>query len=429
MRDIKAEDEAFWKEQEGRVAGRMAQPCCSLAGMANLLARLRGDFAVVVHGENDCLNSFLQYEGGAASRFYCTRVSQAQFVSGKSAAALSECLELLIAQRSPRAVFVLGTCLTDMISDDLAAVAGAAQRRTGTPVFALRTGGLQAGSQAEALDWLFATLASLPQSPRTGGSRSRVNLIGLPPLEGGAAGEFAGLLDAAGLAVNGSYPGDGCLEDWEKVSHAGRSFVVDRSLYPRFLERLAASGLPAIEVPLPVGLRATLRFCASLSRVTGRARRVAAAVAADLRRAERRLQAFRKRFGGMRLALGLRMVNDYRVDNLAYAGAGEAGLFLDAGFEVTLLIQGPTDARSRQVFQERLERQGWRLPFHVFPDPCALSPLLREGRFDLACLADHARGEARRAGIPMIQNRSMGLFLRAIPANLDYLERAIGESR
>jgi hypothetical protein len=419
-------DESFWREQEGRLAGRMGQPCCTLAAMANLLGHMRGDFAVIVHGEKDCLNSFLHYEGGSASRFYCTRISQWQFAAGKTDEPLRRCLGSLIRLRSPQAVFVLGTCLAEMTSAGFEAVAQEAWDRTGTPVLALRTSGLKASSQGETLDWLFSSLARLPAS--AGGKlRRRINLIGLPRLQGQAQDELADVLRAAGLEVNGSYPLDASLDDWRRITRAGAHLVVDRGLYPRLLALLADKGSPVIEVPMPVGLRATLGFCDALARSFPRAGNLRRALGPRAAQAARRIRDFRRKFGRLRLALGIRMVNDYRADQLAYDGLGDTALFSEAGFDVTLFIQGSPDERSRSRFQARLEHHGCRLPFTVFPDPRELPALLKAGKFDLAYLADHARAEARQAGIPMIQSRSMAPFLSGVGGNLDYLERTITE--
>ena len=53
---------------------------------------------------------------------------------------------------------------------------------------------------------------------------------------------FLFALEAAGLAINGSYPFETSLEDWQRIGDADASFAVDRSLFPRLLARLEELG-------------------------------------------------------------------------------------------------------------------------------------------------------------------------------------------
>lgn len=421
---LERSDELFWRGQQTRLAGRLAQPCCSLSGMTTLLVRTPGPFAVVVHGEMDCLNCFLPHQG-AAGRFYTTRLSQREFVSGRTAEPLRRCLESVIRRRSPEAVLVLGTCLVEMIHDDFEAVAREVEGRTGTPVRTLRTGGLKAGSQAETVDWLYRTLASL--GPSSGEARpGSINCVGLPRRGGeGGRGELERLCAAAGLTLNGVYPFEAGLAEWRSIGRARSSFVVDPGLFPGLLSELRERGGRTVEVPLPIGLGPTLRFFRAVAAETGTREAMERALEPGLLEASTRLEAFRARFGGMRLAMGLRMVNNYEADQLAYDGLGDLPFFVEAGFDVRLFIQGPPEEEARTKVRARLESLGCSLPFELFPDPFVLPPLLKAGRFDLAYLAGHAQGEARRAGVPFVRARSLGPFLGGLRRSLDDLERAV----
>jgi len=426
------QDEKFWREQEKRLTQQIGQPCCTLAGICSVLSGLPGPFAVVVHGERDCLNSFVHYQGVSSNQFYCTNMSQLQFATGQTAEPLRRCLEFIARERSPSAILVLGTCLTEMIHDDFETVAREVSQRAGIPVLTLRTSGLQASSQTDMLDWLFSTLAQFPKASagdRLEQSRARrLNLIGAPSLENGQARqELSEILGKAGLELNGSYPYDVSFADWGRLTHAAANFVVDPTLYPKLLSQTEGHGVPSIDVPLPVGITQTRRFFRKIGSYFGVEGLMEKAIRPWAQPAEKRLEAFRKRFAGLRLALGLRMVNNYRSDQLAYDGLGDLAAFTEAGFDVTLLIQGPPEEKSRRHFRDRLEQLGCRLAFVVFPDPYDLPPLLRAGRFDLAYLADHARGEARQAGVPMVRSRCLEPFFRGAQDNLDYLETILNE--
>ncbi len=424
------QDELFWREQENRLTRQIGQPCCSLSGMTSLLVGMAGNFAVVLHSESDCANCFLHTQGPSAPQFYSTRVSQARFTTGKLAEPLRRVLELVIKHRRPEAVFVLGNCLVEMIHDDFEGVAKKVQEKIGTPVLAMRTSGLRAGSQAEMIDWLYSTLAGLgsKKKARGGTGLRRVNLIGTPELNHeNARSELERVLSAAGIRINGSYPFEADLGDWQNIGEASANFVVDKTLFPKLLKKLGAAGLPSIEVPLPVGLEQTTRFLNAIGAHFGAEKEIERAIASDVSRLEARLGSFRKRFGGMRVAVGLRMVNNYRADQLAYDGLGDLNVFVEAGFDPTLFIQGPPEEKARRHFAQRLKSLGCELPFHVFPDPFDLPPLLRAGKFDVAYLADHARTEARKAGVPLIQSRSLEPLFGGALRNIDYLEKVLVE--
>ena len=90
-------DEAFWQKQEARVQGATGQPCCTLSGVTTGLAAIRGNFAVVVHGEDECVSSFRNV-GPAAARFFCTSLTDREFTLGETAPALDHCLSLIAEQ-------------------------------------------------------------------------------------------------------------------------------------------------------------------------------------------------------------------------------------------------------------------------------------------------------------------------------------------
>ena len=93
--------------------------------------------------------------------------------------------------------------------------------------------------------------------------------------------------------------------------------------------------------------------------------------------------------------------------------------FRELGFDITLLVQGPREAAKR--FEGMLSALGCHLPMQMFPSPWNLAPLLVKGGFEVAYLADHAAEEARKAGVPMMQSRSLEPFFAGIAPNLERL--------
>jgi len=422
------DDEAFWRRNQRFLTERMGQPCCTLAGTARLLAQMTGDFAVVVHGEDGCLDSFPLFEGGVVADFYCTRITEAQFASGKTGLPLRRCLEAVAAQRRPKLVFVLGTCLIEMSRADIEDTCAAVSAASGVPILPLRTHGLKAGSQAEYTDALYERLASLPLAsvirPK-GAAETRVDLFGLPRLNVEQHRELSSVLAEAGIRLGSSFPHDASLEAWRGLRDSSCCFVVDSGLYPKLLERLKHLRIPVADAPLPVGLTQSLGFF----RTIGRRLEVPAAMDRALRGASagtgKRLRRFRAEHGGLRVAAGLRMANFGRTSQLALDGLAELEALRELGMKLTLLIQGPPEAASREYFRARLRALGCALPFKIFAEPNRLPEMLEKGGFDAAFMADHGKGYADQAGIPHIDSRSLEPFFSGAIAGIDRIEDSL----
>jgi hypothetical protein len=464
----RAADEVFWHEQERNIQGALGQPCCTLSGIASGLLRIKGRFAIVVHGEDECAGCFRHMGPGMAGLF-CTGLTEQEFVTGKTAEPLRRCLEVVSEELQPEAIFVLGACPVEVIGDRFEVVVAEVNARyPQITMVALHTSGLKVGSQTAMLDWMFESLATLP--PRQlGQERWRRETVRMAlkvlnevvedepaPLDAavdevlarGALGRltpersvvFVGLpmprqlrdgrpehievLQAAGLRVLGNFPGAATLDDWRAIKVPRASFVADRSLYPRLVAVLEASGQAVVEVPLPVGIGQTDEFFATVGRITGQAEAIEAAVAPRRARAQARLDAFKARFGGLRLAYGMRMNNNYNADELAYQGLGDYPALAELGFDVTLVVQGPPDKRGK--FATMFERRGVQLPFEMFAEPWVLGDLLRDGAFKVACVADHCRSECQKAGAALLPLRSFDPYYEGVVRNCDHIERVLG---
>ncbi|MFH2010403.1 MAG: nitrogenase component 1 [bacterium] len=455
-----ARDEEFWLRQDTRLAGQLGQPCCTLSGMCTLLGTMDGNFSVIIHGERDCGGCFVSHRMPGNQRFYCTGISEAQATSGRVDEPLEQCLRLVLAE-GPDVVLVLTTCVINMIGSQPEPVVERVALDTDIPVLLLRTSGLRLSTQAEMVDWLFESLAGLPQLPE-GDNRWRqrlrtmlhetshalyadndltredvearfsraladgprapervCNLIGLPP-DGVRTSELLDALTAAGIAVAGLYPFDTDLDAWRRISHAAVNVVADRRLYPRLLGRLEGEhGMPTVEVPLPIGLGQSVRFYRRVGEFFGVHDELQRILAPRIEAVTAKVDEFRDRARSTRLAMGIRMLNNYRVDQLAYEGLGDVDALAELGFDVTLLVQGAPEERPR--FEEMLEALGCRLPFHVFPSPWELAPLLAQGDYQVAYLADHSWEEAQKAGVPMIKSRELAPLLAGVEPNLAVL--------
>lgn len=446
-REARAADEPFWQTQEKRIQGATGQPCCSLSGISSGLIAMDGNFAVIIHGEDECAACFLHY-GPSSWRFFCTGLTERHFVTGETAAPLRACLERVCEEVQPDAVFVLGACPVEVIGDRFeTVVADVGRQFPDIPMSAMHTSGLKVGSQAAMADWMYATLVDLPMLPPVDrGWRERVQargmalvdaavhadpaeilrlaqqaqdersppalvredcvaFLGLPSPDdlGGYRAEWEDVLPEVGLTITGRYPYGASLDDWRAATFPAVVFVVDRSLYPKTVKALERGGTSVVNVPLPVGTRATETFYRVIGEATGRTEHLQTMLQTRRDAAQDALRVASERFAGLRMAMGLRMLNNYRADQLAQQGLGDFDALDEMGFRLTVMVQGPPEKKDK--FARIFELHGVDVPFEVFPEPWNLSEHLGGDRFDIAYLADHCRGEARKAGVPMIVSR------------------------
>jgi nitrogenase molybdenum-iron protein alpha/beta subunit len=464
---LRERDETFWVDQERNIQGALGQPCCTLSGISAGFIKMRGNFAVVIHGEDECGACF-RHLGPNKINFYVVGLTEKEFVSGRTAEPLKKCLRLVAEETMPEAIFVLGACPVEVIGDQFQeSVAEVQKEFPDVPMLALHTSGLKVGSQQAMLDWMFESLAALPVIPpsdrlwrRTAAIAGQVvmraaasgtpeeivasiqamqvtakqthldpewalNFIGIPRNRAQTMDvpEAFRVCMEVGITPIANYPEGSTFRDWRAIRFAKASFVADRSLYPKLVDILVNSGKVVEEIPLPIGLRQTKQMYDTIGRVFGVEAQIAAAYAPLLEAAERRLEAFRARWGRLSIAYGIRMLNNYEADQLAYSGLGDHMALEEFGFDVTLLVQGPPDKRDR--FEKMFERRGITLPFDMFIEPWVMAEVLQRGGYQVAYLADHCRPEAQKAGVPMIPSRGLKPFFQGAIENIDYLDHTL----
>lgn len=417
--ETRAADERFWKAQEAR-RQQLGQPACSQSNMSWALYDMPGDFAVVIHGESDCLNCFFHHNGGSGDRYYSTRLTDHQISTGQTAAPLAALLRALVRRRQPAAVIVLGTCPVEVIGDRFEVTVDEVAAETGVPMVALHTHGLALMPLHRIQDWMYAELARLGRAPE---DRQGVNLLGVP--EGMENGELETILDEMGVVLNGVYPNGTDLDSWRRMPAAAATGLVDQSMYKKLARTLKGLGQAVHDLPMPLGLAGTTAFYAALAAARGRpdpapllTPRAAALAPA--------IAAFRARAAGRRIALCVRMLKTHRVELLAHGGLFPHGLLTELGFTVEVLIQGPTEDHARARYAALLEKHGLAgVPLTPFPGPWKLGETLAAGGFDGAIMSDVARNVVEEAGLPWVSTGALRPGFGGMRANLALLERLL----
>jgi hypothetical protein len=254
-----------------------------------------------------------------------------------------------------------------------------------------------------------------------------LNLIGLPDFRRGNAPEWYQVLTEAGLAVIANVPFGADLNVWRSVSYAKKTFVADKRLYPRLFKVLEESGQKIVEVPLPIGVKQTEEFYRIIAREFAIEKSMEEIIGERRAHAQALIDAFAKRVNGIKMAMGLRMLNNYRADQLAYEGLGDVEALAEMGFDIKLLVQGPPEERMRKKFVETFEELGCTLPFDIFPEPWGIGQRLKDGGFDAAYLADHCRLEAHEANIPMVVSRELRPYFEGVEINLIRMGKTLEE--
>ena len=415
-------DEAFWQKQEKRRQGRLGQPCCTQSKMSWALIHMPGNFALVIHGEEDCLNCFHHHTGQSAGNVYSTRLTEYQITSGETQRPLKHLLHLIADQKQPDAIIVLGTCPVEVIGDRFEIVVDQVSEATGIPMTALHTSGLKLTRLVDMQDWLYATLATLAS-----GSQQQVagtiNIIGL---QDGVANhpELREMVKDLGLTIGGIYPNGTSFSDWQRIGEAEKSFVVDASAFPRLTAHLESLGQEVLEVPLPIGLQQSRRFYEIMGTAVGKGEEVAILLEERSREASAEIDAIRKELNGFPMAMAIRMLNTYRSDQLAYDGLGDFALLKECGLRVALFVQGPPE--EKPAFVETLqERYGIQDPVEVFPGPWLLGERLREFGYRHAIAPDSCTATLRQSGVAAIPSRTFPPFFAGVSAGVALIRRLL----
>jgi nitrogenase molybdenum-iron protein alpha/beta subunit len=405
----------------GRVAGDLAQHGCSMTGFAFQVSQMTGELSVVVFGERDCANAFPRYKARFSSdlvwNVFTAAVREQDVMAGTAESRLADCLRLVAKPRlnelrqirPPRGILVLSTCLSEMIGADPGQVCREVEAETGVRIIPIATSGLRLRTQAEIADWVARILVTefgTSDAP----DPTSVNLIGYAtdraPHHSYTSrvfrAEISRVLEMIGLHLNATVPTGATLDDWVKLPSGGLSLVVDKAIFGDLLGLLDRPGHRAVEMEQPHGIARMDAFYRDLAREAGRDLGDRLEALPERVEALESLKDAQRRYGGKRLAYGIGSHHNFRPDQLAMEGLGLLPMFVEMGFDIEILIQERDQPEVHKRIRRNLEALGVDVPYHVFNEPAVLAPVLAEGRFDLAYVADFLAGQVSKVGIPMV---------------------------
>jgi nitrogenase molybdenum-iron protein alpha/beta subunit len=405
---------------KARDSARLNQVVCTLEGMCTLLMQTPGNFAVVIHGDRDCVNVLAAGEGLAgAERFFCTHLSEEEAVAGRSLRRLRACLELVCTRTRPETVFLLGTCLTALIGDDVEASAKSIAEQTGVAVVPLSGGGMRFVSQATVTD-RFARLM-LDACP-AGQSRDRsVNLVGFHPGE-----EVLSLLEKLGIGVNAVLVPQTPISTWKTLPAAQVNLVLDEGLYAGFLkEARSRFGTGHLQVPYPVGHRATAEFFEKVLSLIPAGADAGSILGPPGEAARREVERAHSR--GVRLGYNIGSMKNMHPLTLALEGLADLPAFEELGFDPVILVQGDDRPERAAAVSETLQAFGCRAPFAIFSDTVFFADLCRKQECRLVCASDHLRDQVRRSGAGFMAHQTLQPGYSAAGTNIARITSALEE--
>jgi hypothetical protein len=403
-----------------REIARLNQTVCGLEGLASLLARTPGDFAVVVHGPADCAGLLIQgMHAPGSERFFCTHLEESDLVAGRSAARLERCLEaVLAASQPPAAVFVLGSCASALVGDDIPAVLARLARTTRVPLVLPHGGGMGWISQSTLLDRFCQLMLDACADRPTQGRTRAVNLVGFDPGE-----ELRALLSGQGIETNALLGPGASWETWARMGQATCNLYLDPELFAGFQQQAAQRlGQSSLQVPPPVGFEGSLAFLAALEKEWPAHTRGPVWPRPE---PPALLGAARARLSGRRLGYNIGSTKNLDPRTLALEGLGDLGVFQELGLEVVILVQGDDRPERLEAVRQTLERLGCRAPLAVFADTVDFGALCRAQSLDLVYASDHLQSRLDGCGAAFLPLGGLRPGFAGVDANLRAILEAL----
>jgi nitrogenase molybdenum-iron protein alpha/beta subunit len=421
---------------EKEKSGALQQRSCSLYGMASCLLQTGGKFAVVVHGPVDCTNVFMRHvpDGSlspaarpdfSSDRFFSSALSETDVILGRSEEKLAACIEEVLGLGEAEILFVLGTCLSQIIGDDIRKVAAKLSGKTGTRIVAVPTSGLELRHQPEIADSFERAMLSCVAG-RQRKIRGSVALAGLSLGDAGLEEVKAGLR-AAGLKLLVALREFSTIDEWRLAARARLVAVVDAGAHRSMISVLGKGRAAAcIGLPPPFGTKATLAFYDAIFKGAGKAAAAEKIFAAPLKAAAEAAGKAAKFLGGKRVAYETGSALGFRPGQHALEGLAPAAVFDELGMQVELIVQGVDSPENRSRIERQLDGTGLHRTFRIFQDPGRLPDLLGEGGYDLVYCSDGRREQALASCIPFLPLGSLEPLLGGMRKNAALVEAAAG---
>lgn len=251
-------------------AGAVSQRACVYCGARVVLNPIT-DAYHIVHGPIGCSSYTWDIRGSLSSgsevyrNSFCTDMREGDIIFGgekKLAGAIDE----IVAQHSPKVIFVYSTCVVGVIGDDIDAVCRAAQEKHGIRVIPVRSTGF-AGNKASGYRAACDAIVDLISDGKPARKKRGLNFLGDFNL---AAEQWIvkGYLDEMGVKMHTAITGDATCEGLKKAPRAKFNIVQCAGSMHYLARKLEdAYGTPFISVSF-CGVEDTVRSLRDIAKMT-----------------------------------------------------------------------------------------------------------------------------------------------------------------
>jgi nitrogenase molybdenum-iron protein alpha/beta subunit len=343
------------------------QHICLLHGWLSTLLPVNGDYAVIIHSDRDCANLIPKSKGRDISwqdRFFCTNLTDSDIICGTSNKKLETCLAAVLKEIKPKAVLILGSCMSLLINDNAEALARKYQKISGHPVTYKNTSGFSFKEPKEVIDECGLFLLELAAGDKQIKKKAlTINLIGFDydtnsflyeNTQGGASLKALrnDLLTLGGIEINTVLNPCALFSEWEKAKNAQVNITVDKNIYVRTCAYLLEKyNIPTLETPYPSGLINTLAFFEIIiSSLKLDKHKCYDRINAKLNKARSCHKKYQQLLKKKKLLYNISTSVDFSVTNSAKEGLLYLGLFRELNLDIEILVQGnPEKENSRRT--------------------------------------------------------------------------------
>ncbi|MDD1762072.1 MAG: nitrogenase associated protein N [Methanothrix sp.] len=242
---------------------------CALEGVASIVAGIR-DVSIVIHSPQGCAatvaSAYDHHEMDFTKRkVACTRLFESDIVMGASEK-LKDLIKQADATFDSKVMFVVGTCASDIIGEDLVGICHSMQSQVNAKLIPVIAGGFH-GNSYDGIDLGLNALLPFVHCFPDHKIPNSVNIIA--PQANSNPTWWADLqwvtdtLNILGITVQTVLSHDVTLSELDNASLASANILLSHDVGYEFAKRLCeALGIPLIlsDIPLPVGLKNTARW-------------------------------------------------------------------------------------------------------------------------------------------------------------------------
>ena len=219
---------------------------CPLMGAAIALRGIRDSLLVVI-GTEECayytkhMTVYSDAYGGIAGRCV-SMILDGQDVTFGCTEQVAQCFEPLMKEYQPKAVFLVTTCVVEIIGDDMDAVAERLSERYGIPIMAVHTEHFKCENHLPGLERTMTACLSMMEKQECDGS---VNLLG-QRLGNFSQTELSGVLARAGVKIGLQLPCGCSVDEIRRAPAARLNIVVNETALPLARKMQETFGIPYV---------------------------------------------------------------------------------------------------------------------------------------------------------------------------------------